>query len=84
MRRSLVRRLLAFPSARLVRTQDRDLFPESRHLIGQLEHGLVLFGAVPLQVGITLLQPGQSRVVIHAPEDADCTRQGNPAKLRLR
>jgi hypothetical protein len=34
---------------------------------------------VPLQVGVALLQLGQSLGVIHRPQNAGCPRLGNPS-----
>lgn len=66
MRRPLVRRFTFFRSAAPLCPQGREFLPELGQFIGQLEHDLVLLGAVPLEVGITFLETGQAFNVTHA------------------
>ena len=66
MRRTLVRAVVRLAARNHLPAQPRYFLPQFRDLLGQLKHGLVLLGGVPLQVRVALLEGGQSVYFIHA------------------
>lgn len=78
MGRPFVRLFAGFRPARGAGPQHRDFLAQFRHLVRQLQHGLVLLGLMALQVGIALFQPRQSFRLIHAGNNADCPVTDKP------
>lgn len=66
MRRAFAGAVIGLAARRHLPAQLGDFLPELRQLVGQLEHDLVLLGAVAMQVRIALLQAGQAVSFAHA------------------
>jgi hypothetical protein len=73
-----VRRALAGGPARFLPgraeavAQSLEFAAHAGQLVGERQHGLVLFGHVAPQVGMALLQPGQAFNITHGRDNAYC------------